>query len=77
MKSFIQQNGLIDMTPQHSFHITLVDFDQIIINDFIQLEAFYIKAKLNDSMTLIFFQGIKQIWNNFCIISLKPCTEKT
>ena len=39
LKSFIQTNRLINITPEHCFVITLADFEQIINNDFIQLEA--------------------------------------
>ena len=39
LKSFIQTNRLINIAPEHCFVITLADFEQIINNDFIQLEA--------------------------------------
>ena len=39
LKSFIWQNRLIDIVPEHCFNITLADFEQIINNDIKQLEA--------------------------------------
>ena len=38
-KSFIQQNTLADIALEHCFAVTLADFEQIINNDLIQLEA--------------------------------------
>ena len=39
LKSFIRQNRLIDIVPEHGFDVTLADVEQIINNNFIQLEA--------------------------------------
>ena len=44
LKSFIRKNILINIAPEHCFDVTLADFEQIINNDFIQLEA----QRLND-----------------------------
>ena len=71
LKSFIRKNRFINIAPEHCFDVTFADFEQIINNDVIQLEAEW----LNDSN--YFFQGVKQIWNNFCVISLKTYTKKT
>ena len=38
MKSFIQKALFINIALEHCFDITLAEFDQIINNDFIQLE---------------------------------------
>ena len=38
MNNFEKQ--LTDIKPEYSFDVTLKDFEQIIINGFIQLEAF-------------------------------------
>ena len=40
LKSFIRKNRLICIAPlsQHCFDVTLADFEQIINDDFIQLE---------------------------------------
>ena len=34
-----QQNRLIALAPKHCFDVTLVDFEQIVNNDFMQLET--------------------------------------
>ena len=39
LRSFILKNRLINLAPEHCFDLTLADFEQIIDNDFIQLEA--------------------------------------
>ena len=39
LRSFILKNRLINLAPEHCFDFTLADFEQIIDNDFIQLEA--------------------------------------
>ena len=39
MNSFIRKNRLIDIAPEHCFGVTLADFEQIINNGFIQLDA--------------------------------------
>ena len=44
LKSFIRQNRLIDIAPEHYFYVTLAGFEQIINNDLTQLEA----ESLND-----------------------------
>ena len=33
------KNRLINIAPEHCFDVTLADFEQIINNDFIQLQA--------------------------------------
>ena len=38
LKSFIRQNRLIGIAPEH-FDVTLADFEQIINKDLIQLEV--------------------------------------
>ena len=38
-EKFILQNRLIDIASKINFDITLADFEHIINNDFIQLEA--------------------------------------
>ena len=38
-KNFIRKNRNVNITPEHCFDVTLADFEQIINNDFIQLEA--------------------------------------
>ena len=49
LKSFIQQNRLIDMALEHCFDVTLADFEQIINNDFMQLKGELLKD-INYSM---------------------------
>ena len=49
LKSFIQQNRLIDMVLEHCFDVTLADFEQITNNDFMQLKAELLKD-INYSM---------------------------
>ena len=39
LKSFIRKSRLINIVPEHRFDVRLVDFEQIIYNDSIQLEA--------------------------------------
>ena len=39
LKSFIQKNRFINTASEHCFEVTLADFEQIINNDFIQLET--------------------------------------
>ena len=39
LRSFILKNRLINLASEHCFDFTLADFEQIIDNDFIQLEA--------------------------------------
>ena len=36
---FIRQNKPIDIAAEHCFDVTFADFEQIINNDFIHLEA--------------------------------------
>ena len=49
LKSFIQQNRLIDTALEHCFDVTLADFEQIINNDFMQLKGELLKD-INYSM---------------------------
>ena len=39
LKSFIQQNRAVDVAPRDCFDFTLADFEQVIIYDFIRLQA--------------------------------------
>ena len=39
LKSFIRKNRVIIIAPNHCFDVVLADFEQILNNDFIQLEA--------------------------------------
>ena len=40
LKSFIRRNNrFINIVPRHCFDVTLADFEQMINNDLIQLEA--------------------------------------
>ena len=39
MKSFLRKYRLINIAPEHCFDVTLADFEQIVNNDFIKLEA--------------------------------------
>ena len=67
-EKFYLANRLIDIVPEHCFDVTLANFEEIINNDFIQLEA-ELLSDIN-----YFSQEVKQIWNNFCVISLNVCT---
>ena len=60
LKSFIRKNRLTNIAPKHCFGVTLADCEQIMM-----IEC---KLRLDDWMTL-FFEGIKQSWNNFCVTS--------
>ena len=61
LKSFIRKNRLTNIAPKHCFGVTLADCEQIIM-------MISCKWRLDDWMTL-FFVGVKQIWNNFCVTS--------
>ena len=39
LKSFIRKNRLINIPPERVFDVILADFEQIINNDFTELEA--------------------------------------
>ena len=39
LKSFIRQNRLIGIVPEHCFDATLANFEQIINNNFTQLKT--------------------------------------
>ena len=39
LKSFNRQNRLVDIAPKHCFEVTFAHFEQIINNDFKQLET--------------------------------------
>ena len=67
LKSFIRQNRLIDIALEHCFDVTLADVEEMIYDDFIQAEL----------LMALFFQWVKQIWNNFCVFFLKVYTKKT
>ena len=54
LKSFFRQKRLIGIAPEHCFGFTLADFEQIINNDFIQLEA-----KLLDGINYLFRESNK------------------
>ena len=61
--SFYRMSNKVNIISECCFDVTLVDFEQIRMISYNQV--------LNDQMSIIAFPGIKQIWNDFYIISLK------